>query len=124
MQIRENGKVQVISAAKLAGIQVDSSHATGNLDLFPGDVHPELYALTHNLSGNVVVGVNVRNARRNDRFRLVRNSGTPGAFTVTVNNGTAAGGSAIGVIQASANGFIEAMFNGLAWVAAGDAAAA
>jgi hypothetical protein len=124
MQLRENGRVQVINANTLAGIQTDSTTATGNLDLFPGDTHPQVYALTHNITGNVVVGLNVRNARRGDRMRVIRNSGTPGAFTVTVNNGTAAGGNALAAIQASANGFIDAIFTGLAWVLAGDSAAA
>jgi hypothetical protein len=124
LAVRENSRVRVFSDALSKGVQVDSSHATGDLDLFPGDTHPPVYSLTHNLSGNVNVGLNVRNARRGDRMRVNRNSGTPGAFTVTVKSGTAAAGTSIGVIQASANGFVDAVFDGSAWVQAGDAAAA
>lgn len=124
MQVRENSRVEVFGVDKSKGIQVDAATATGDLDLFPGDTHPEVYSLTHNLTGNVNIGVNVRNARRGDRFRLNRNSAAPGAFTVTVKSGTAAGGSSVGVIQASANGFVDCVFDGSAWVQAGDAAAA
>lgn len=124
MQMSEvASRVQEINANTLAGIQTDSAHATGDLDLFPGDTHPPQYILTNNLSGAVNVGVNLRNAKRGDYFRLVRNSGTPGAFAVTVKSGTAAAGTSIGTIEASKNGFVDCKFDGTAWKAIGDAIA-
>lgn len=123
MQVREQGRVQVINANTLKELTVDAATATGNLDLFPGDVDSAVYVLTHNLSGAVSVGLNVRNARRGMRARLTRNSAAPGAFAVTVKSGTAAGGTALGsTIAASVNGFIEAQFDGAAWVFVGKGA--
>lgn len=122
MQVREQGQVAEVNANRLNELTVDASHATGNLDLFPGDVDTAVYVLTNNLSGAVNVGLNTRNARRGQRARLVRNSGTPGAFAVTVKSGTAAAGTTLGTIGASNNGFIEAQYDGTAWVFIGKGA--
>ena len=120
MQIREQGRVQVINANTLKELTVDTAHATGNLDLFPADVDSAVYVLTNNLSGAVLVGLNVRNARKGMKARLTRNSAAPGAFSVTVKSGTAAGGTTLArAIAASRNGFVEAQFDGAAWVAIG-----
>jgi len=120
MQIREQGRVQVINANTLKELTVDASHATGNLDLFPADVDSAVYVLTNNLSGAVLVGLNVRNARKGMKARLTRNSAAPGAFSVTVKSGTAAGGTTLGrAIAASRNGYVEAQFDGSAWVCIG-----
>lgn len=120
MTVKENSSVSVVSAARLAGVEVDATTATGNLDIFPGDANAPVYVLTNDLSGGVVVGINTRNARRGDRARVVRNSATPGAVTVTVKSGTAAGGSTLGrAIAASRNGWVEAVFDGSAWICAG-----
>lgn len=117
---RENSRVTVANAAKMTGVEVDSSHATGNLDIFPGDVNASNYVLTNDLSGAVAVGINTRNARRGDVCRVTRNSATPSANAVTVKNGTAAGGSPLGrAIAASRNGFVEAKFDGTNWICIG-----
>lgn len=121
-QVREQGQVREINANRLAELTVNSSLATGNLDLFPGDVDTAVYVLTNNLTGNVNVGLNTRNARRGSKARLVRNSAAPGAFSVTVKSGTAAGGTTIGTIAVSVNGFIEAQFDGTNWVFIGKGA--
>ena len=120
MQKRENGSVEVINAGTLAEVEVDTATATGNLDIYPGDANAEVYVLTHDLSGNVNVGINVRNARKGMVARVVRNSATPGALTVTVKSGTAAAGSTLGrAIAASRNGWVEAKFDGTAWICIG-----
>lgn len=121
MELREShGRTQVINTNTLKGLTVDAATATGDLDLYPGDVDSPVYILTHNLSGAVSVGLNTRNARRGMRVRLVRNSGTPGAVAVTVKSGTAAAGTTIGrAIAASKNGFVEAQFDGTNWVCVG-----
>ena len=117
---RENSRVKVVNAANQVGLQVDATHATGDLNIFPGDVNAPHYVLTNNLSGNVVVGVNTRNARRGDVCRVTRNSGTPGAVTMTVVNGPAASGTTLGrAIAASRNGFVEAKFDGTNWICIG-----
>jgi hypothetical protein len=120
MEKRENGKVEVINSGRLAEIEVDSSHATGNLDIYPGDANAPHYVLTNNLSGAVSVGINVRNARKGDVVRVTRNSAAPSANAMTVKSGTAAGGSTLGrAIAASRNGFVEAKFDGTNWVCIG-----
>jgi len=120
MQKRENGEVEVINAGRLAEIEVDASHATGDLNIYPGDANAPHYVLTHDLSGAVVVGINVRNARKGMVARVARNSATPSANAVTVKSGTAAGGSTLGrAIAASRNGFVEAKFDGSAWIFVG-----
>lgn len=123
MQVNENASVvKEVNAEMLAGVE-ENAIATGDLDLFV-DVDPPVVILTSNLTGAVNVGINVRAARREQRFRVVRNSAAPGAFAVTVKSGTAAAGTTIATIEASANGHVEAVFNGSVWKRAGDAAAA
>lgn len=120
MQKRQDSRVEVANAANLEEVEVDAATATGNLDLYPGDANALHYVLTNNLTGNVVVGLNTRNAQRGDVARVTRNSAAPGLFTVTVKSGTAAGGSTLGrAIAASRNGFVEAKFDGTNWICIG-----
>lgn len=120
MQKRENGVVKVVNAANLTNLETDATTATGSLDLYPGDVNSRHYVLTNDLSGNVSVGLNVRNARKGMVARVVRNSATPGAVTVTVKSGTAGAGTTIHrAIAASKNGFVEAKFDGTNWIGVG-----
>lgn len=121
MKIRKNGEVQVVnSGTSNSGVEVDSTTATGSLDLYPGDANAPNYVLTNDLSGNVAVGLNTRNARAGQVARLTRNSATPGVFTVTLKSGTAAAGTTIGrAIAASRNGFVEARFDGTNWICIG-----
>jgi hypothetical protein len=120
MQKRENALVEVINTGTLAEVEVDTATATGDLNIYPGDANAPHYVLTNNRSGAINVGINVRNARKGMVARVTVNSGTPGAQTVTVKSGTAAGGTTLGrAIAASRNGFVEAKFDGTDWICIG-----
>lgn len=103
-----------VNAAAIDGIEVNSTTATGNIDLFY-DVNAPVYVLTNNLTGNVVVGLNFRNASKGDLWRIVRNSAAPGAFTISVKSGGAGSGTTIATIVASKNGHVLARYNGSGW---------
>lgn len=96
------------------GIKTDSTTTGGNVDLYVNH-NADTQVFTNNLSAGLVVGLNLEGASPRDRLRICRNSAAPGAFTVIVKSGTAAGGTAIGTLVASTNGFIEAQFDGSAW---------
>ena len=110
-------QVREVNANNLLGLEV-STVATGSIDLYPGQ-HPMVLSLTTNRSGAISVGLNTAGARRKDRARIVSNQASPGAFAITVKTGTAAGGTSIGTISSSKNGFLEAQFDGTNWVFVG-----
>lgn len=108
-------RAREINSDTLAGHKVDSSTTGGNVDLYI-DVDAPIRTFTDNLGSGLVVGLNVRGANRGDVFTIHRNSGTPGAQTMTVKSGTASGGTSIGVVANSTNGTIKAKFDGTNWV--------
>lgn len=114
---------QEVSAQLLAGINTDSSTAGGNVDVFSGRQAP-VQNFTNNLSSGLVVGLNIEGASPQDKFRICRNSASPSANTVIVKSGTAAGGTAIGTLAVSTNGYIEAQFDSASntWVRIGQSA--
>lgn len=60
------------------------------------------------LTGNKTVTLGTTNAAKGDKVRVIRNAGTPGAFTLDV------GG--LKTISSGKNGFVDVEFNGSAWV--------
>lgn len=106
--------VNEVNADAIDGIEVNSTTATGNIDLFY-DVNAPVYVLTNDLTGNVVVGLNFGNTSKGNLRRVVRSSAEPGAFTVSVRSGTAACGTTIATIFASKNDHVSAGYSGSGW---------
>jgi hypothetical protein len=92
---------------------VSADRGDNTITVYPNlDAPVQLFATT--LTGNKSVTLDGTAAHAGDRFKVVRNAATPGAFTLTVY------GTAWNVVIASgANGWVEAAHNGTAWVLTG-----
>lgn len=99
-----------------------SSAADADIDWEPARQGRTLIS-TNNLSANRVVGINGTGIDLGERCRVVRNAAAPGAFTVTIKTGTAAGGATIATLVASKNGFADFEWDGSKWVLVGQSVA-
>lgn len=108
----------VTNAANGFAIKLDSTTTSGTV-LIRSGVMPVYYVLTANRTALIYVDLDLVNARAQDCFRVGSNQASPGAFLITVRNGS--GGTTIGSIKTSSNGFIDAVFDGANWQWAGAA---
>jgi hypothetical protein len=118
----QNAIIQPATTPRLSDITTSAGTGfalTNNSSLTTGTVlirsgrDPIYYVLTANRTGAINVDLDKSNAREQDTFRVVSSQASPGAFAISVRNGS--GGTTIGTIQASKNGFVDAVFDGTNW---------